>query len=107
MSSQLRKLAFKIKNSTTHVRPRWIAIVKRLAATPAGKAAGITERMMPRDVATRWNSTYDMLKFAYTFREAIDELTSERSLGLRDLELDDDEWNIVKQLRDSLKVCCI
>ncbi|TEB32876.1 hypothetical protein FA13DRAFT_1579818, partial [Coprinellus micaceus] len=45
-----------------------------------------------------------MLKFAYTFREAIDELTSERSLGLRDLELDDDEWNIVKQLRDSLKI---
>jgi len=60
--------------------------------------------MMPRDVRTRWNSTYDMLKFSYTYRDAIDKLTGERALKLRDYELTEGEWEIVKQLRDSLRV---
>jgi hypothetical protein len=59
---------------------------------------------MPRDVSTRWNSTYDMLKFAYTYREAIDKITGERALKLREYELLESEWETVKQLRDSLKV---
>ena len=33
--------------------------------------------IMPWDVSTHWNSTYDMLKFAYTYHEAIDKITSE------------------------------
>ncbi len=61
-------------------------------------------RMMPRDVRTRWNSTYDMLKFAYTYRDAIDKLTGERALKLRDYELSENEWELVMQLRDCLKV---
>ena len=60
---------------------------------------------MPRDVTTRWNSTYDMLKFACTYREAIDKITDDRSMKLRDYELKDQEWKIVEELRDSLKVC--
>jgi hypothetical protein len=59
--------------------------------------------MMPRDVSTRWNSTFDMLDFALTYRVAIDEITSNRDLNLRKHELQDNEWEIAENLRDSLK----
>lgn len=59
---------------------------------------------MPRDVSTRWNSTYDMLKFAYLYREAIDKITGDRAMKLREYELLESEWETVKHLRDSLKV---
>ena len=60
---------------------------------------------MPRDVSIRWNSTYDMLKFACTYREAINKITDDRSMKLRDYELKDHKWKIIEELRDSLKVC--
>ena len=60
---------------------------------------------MPWDVSTRWNSTYNMLKFACTYREAINKITDDRGMKLREYELKDDEWKIVEELRDSLKVC--
>ena len=55
-------------------------------------------------LSTRWNSTYDMLKFACTYREAIDKIMDDRSMKLREFELKDDEWKIVEELRDTLKV---
>ena len=60
---------------------------------------------MPRDVPTRWNSTFDMLDFALGYREAIDEITSNRELNLCKYELEDDEWAVAKNLRDTLKAC--
>jgi len=60
---------------------------------------------MPRDVSTRWNSTFDMLKFACLYRDAINKITDDRSMKLRDYELKDFEWKIVEELRDCLKVC--
>ena len=60
---------------------------------------------MPRDVATRWNSTYDMLEFAIRYRSAIDDITGDKSANLRKYELDDDEWRIAVQLQNTLKVC--
>lgn len=60
---------------------------------------------MPRDVRTRWNSTYDMLTFAYDYRDAINNITANREMKLREYEIDEDEWSIIKQLRDLLKVC--
>ena len=62
---------------------------------------------MPRDVATRWNSTFDMLDFAIDYRAAIDAITSNRDLNLRKYELEDDEWVIAVNLRDTLKVCTV
>ena len=46
-----------------------------------------------------------MLKFACTYREAINKITDDRAMKLREYELKDDEWKIVEELRDSLKVC--
>jgi len=59
---------------------------------------------MPQDVATRWNSTFDMLKYVLDHRDAIDVVTQSRGLGLCKFELTDVEWEIAQQLCDVLKV---
>jgi hypothetical protein len=47
-----------------------------------------------------------MLDFALEYRKAIDAITDTRKLGLGVYELneDEDEWSLVRQLRDVLKV---
>jgi hypothetical protein len=60
---QLRKSAFAIKNSSTLILPKWFVVLKDLELDP---------KTMPRDVRTRWNSTFDMLDFAVEYREALD-----------------------------------
>jgi len=67
----------------------------------------LTDKLIPRDVSTRWNSTFDMLDAAIEYRKAVDEMTSDRSNDLRKFELSNSEWSIACQLRDILKVCHI
>jgi hypothetical protein len=95
-TSQLRKIAFAIKNSSTIILPRWYEVLKEL---------DLNAHMMPRDVSTRWNSTFDMLKFALEYRLAIDTITAERKMKLRDYELGKEEWKVAKELCEVLKVC--
>ncbi len=57
---------------------------------------------MPRDVSTRWNSTYEMLVFALEYRKAIDKISGGREM--RKYELEEEEWKIVQQLCDILEV---
>lgn len=59
---------------------------------------------MPRDVSTRWNSTFDMLDFAIDYRLALDTITSEREMKLRQFELSEEDWETAVHLRDVLKV---
>lgn len=94
-SYQIRKIAFAVKNSSTIILPQWFCVLEALA---------LDERVMPRDVRTRWNSTYDMLSFAYEYKDAINDLTDIREMKLRNYEIDEEEWEIVRQLRDVLKV---
>ncbi len=47
--------------------------------------------MIPRDVCTRWNSTYDMIKMAVEYAKAIKRICSDAENGLREFELDADE----------------
>jgi hypothetical protein len=49
---------------------------------------------MSRDVLTRWNSTFDMLKFGLEYRQAIDTITADRDAELRVFELLEAEWKI-------------
>jgi hypothetical protein len=65
----------------------------------------LSKWMMPRDVATCWNYTYEMLSFTYTYCDAYNELTRNRDMKMRKYEIEDSEWEIVKQLADVLKVC--
>jgi hypothetical protein len=88
-------MAYAIKNSTTIILPRWRVLLDELE---------LKSRMMPRDVTTRWNSTYDMLEFALAFREPLDAITSEKEMKLRKFEMDNDEWEIASQLCEVLKV---
>lgn len=94
---QLRALTNAIKSSSTIILPYWLAKLEEL---------GLRVRMMPRDVSTRWNSTFDMLKFAINYHAAI-AVTSNHEFNLRKYELADEEWAIAVNLRDTLKACII
>jgi hypothetical protein len=60
--------------------------------------------MMPRDVRTRWNSTFDMLDFALEHIAPINTITSNRNMKLRQYELSEADWDMARKLRDVLKV---
>ena len=92
----MRKLAFAIKNSSTVILPQWNALLIRLE---------LAQSMMPHDVRTRWNSTFEMLKFTVQYRAAIDKISAGKDL--RAYEMDEEEWEIVTQLCAVLKVCLL
>jgi hypothetical protein len=101
----LCKLAFAIKNSTTIVRPEWVSILEGHAEICKSlKQKVLSIRMMPRDVATGWNSTFDMLQFALAYRTPLDDLTGIREMKLRSYELSEEEWKIADQLAGVLDV---
>ncbi|KAL1749583.1 hypothetical protein FB107DRAFT_225241, partial [Schizophyllum commune] len=54
MLVKLRKLAYKVIHSTTKLLPAWSKCLRN---------HGLPETYIPRDVSTRWNSTYDMLEY--------------------------------------------
>ncbi len=68
------------------------------------KELGLPEKLLPRDVRTRWNSTYDMADECLRYREAIDRMCADQKYKLRRYELLPAEWEIVRQLREVLKV---
>ena len=62
--------------------------------------------IIPQDIITRWNSTYDMLYFVLEYRKAYDKFTVDQRNDLRQFELTEDEWKVVEQLADVLMVSC-
>ena len=102
---KLRKAAYAIKNSSTLILPEWFAVLEHMEQEAVEQGNKPLSRwMMPRDVAIHWNSTYEMLSFAYTYRQAYNELTDNRGMKLRKYEVLDPEWEIVNQLAKVLKV---
>jgi hypothetical protein len=85
-----------VKKSTTILLPQWYTTLS---------SCSLPHCMMPHDVTTCWNSTYDMLSFALDFCLAIDSMTVKCDLDLQKYELSPAEWGITKELRDVLKVC--
>lgn len=82
-------------HSTTLILLVWHEILKDLR---------MKVTCMPRDVVTRWNSLFNLLEYALKHWKAIDLVTQRCELGMRDLELSDNEWELVKQLCSVLKV---
>jgi hypothetical protein len=60
--------------------------------------------LIPRDVRTRWNLTYNMLCFILKHKKAYRRFTVDNSNDLRDYELKADEWEVVEQLCKILAV---
>jgi len=94
-STQIRKLTYAIKNSSTIALPQWHRIVENLGLEPC---------ILPRDTRTRWNATYEMLNVAYQYKKAINKITDMRDMKLHQYEIEGHEWELVWQLRDLLKV---
>ncbi len=92
---KLQKLTFNLKNSPTILLPMWY---KTLAAHQ------LSPCIMPQDISTHWNSTFNMLDFAIQYRAAINTMTTVCNFGLYQYELAPVEWKIARQLRDVLKV---
>jgi len=67
-------------------------------------AHGLPPCIMPRDVSTHWNSTFNMLKFAIRYCVAIDAMTAVQEYDLHKYELGSAEWNIAKELQEVLRV---
>ena len=64
----------------------------------------VAKRMIPCDVSTWWNLTFDMLDFAVEHITAIDTITGDHEMKLRQYELNEDDWEMARQLQDVLKV---
>ena len=93
--TQLRRLAFKIIHLTTIILPAWKETLETL---------GLEVHLMPCNVATRWNSSGDMVDFTINYQEGIEVLTQKKNLGLREFELSDEKWAVLRELREVLKV---
>ena len=80
-------------------------------ALPAWRKACTTHKLpvciIPRNVKTCWNSTFDMVKMAFKFHPVIDDITADKSLKLCKYKLDDDDWKVIGDLLQVLKVCFI
>ena len=92
---QLRGVSKAIKNSSTIVLPKWYRVLETQALKP---------HIMPRDVSTRWNLTYDMLQFATDYHAALDIMMADRNMNLRKYELSEKEWGMATELREVLQV---
>ncbi|KAJ3831543.1 hypothetical protein F5878DRAFT_513021, partial [Lentinula raphanica] len=89
-----RKISFKIIHSMTLLLPKWR---EHVAGT---KFEG---RVLPRDVATQWNSTYDMMSAFHKMKEQMSEFLDRSSNRLSDFVLNNDEWEAIKGLVSILK----
>jgi hypothetical protein len=47
---------------------------------------------------------FDMLNFAIEYQDALDAITGDRDMKLRQYELSEEDWKVATQLRDVLKV---
>ena len=84
-----------MKNLTTILLPAWDKMLS---------THGLSAHIMPQDISTCWNSTFDMLEFAIWYHITIDAMTTVCEFNLWKYELVPDEWSIAMELCDVLRV---
>lgn len=72
--SEICKLSYKVIHSTTKLLHEWQHILEQLKLV-------VTNLL--QDVATRWNSMFNMLEYALKHEVAMDIMTQGKELGLR------------------------
>jgi hypothetical protein len=92
---KIHKLSFAIVHSTTITLPAWHA---------ACITHGQYVHLIPHHVKTRWNSTYNMLIVTFDYHLIIDNMTGNKTLNLCQYELDDGDWEVIKNLLRVLKI---
>ncbi len=92
---KLQKLTFNLKNSPTILLPAWYKILTVHCLSPC---------MMPHDVSTCWNLTFDMLEFTIQYCATINTITAARDFSLCQCELVRAEWKVAGELQEVLKV---
>lgn len=92
---QVCLLAFVIIHLSTKLLPSWRSLCIQQKRKPC---------LIPCDVVTQWNSTYNMLRLTLNYRAPIDAIMADKSLKLRKYELDDIHWKIVGDLVSVLEV---
>ena len=94
-----------MKNSTTINHPQWVSILEEHAETcKSTNKKVLSIQMMPHNVSTQWNSTFNMLQFALTYHMPLDNLTGIWEMKLRSYKLSEEEWKIADQLAGILDV---
>jgi len=88
-------VAFAIKNSSTRILPQWWEVLSEF---------NLKMKMMPWNITTRWNFSFDMLNFALDYWQAINTIINEKKMKLRQYKLLDKDWKIVRQPCDVIKV---
>jgi hypothetical protein len=96
--SQARKISSKINNSTTLLLPRWREQVS---------ATSFKNWILPRDVATWWNSTYDMLAAFVEMKDPVSKFLDRSSNGMAEFLISDEEWDAIEGLVSALRVFSI
>ncbi|KAJ3753646.1 hypothetical protein EV360DRAFT_53128 [Lentinula raphanica] len=94
-TQQTCKISFKIIHSMTILLPKWR---EHIAGTE------FKGQVLPRNVATRWNSTFDMLAAFLQMKEPIVKFLDCSSNGLSKYVLDNDKWEAVEGLVSVLKI---
>ncbi|KAJ7159411.1 hypothetical protein C8R46DRAFT_906338, partial [Mycena filopes] len=70
----VRTVAKKTIHSTTKLAPTWKQVLVDCK---------LPHKILPRDVRTGWNSTYDMISVALKYRRAYRDFTTDESNGLQ------------------------
>jgi hypothetical protein len=84
-----------IVRHSTIALPQWYRILDNLS---------LHKWVIPRDICTCWNATYDMLDKAYSLKAAVNNITEMRDMKLRQYKIEGHKWELLQQLRDLLKV---
>jgi len=76
----------------TIILPQWFTTLEELM---------LHQQMMPHDIMT----TYNMLEFTIEYHEALESITGNQRMKLRQYELTEEDWEIATQHHSVLKVC--